>query len=318
METAVQQVTFLTRESIDKSDLKGKNSVNDGQQRLSCNYKAYINHDDFKCVVLDITVGKFIINNESLKTSQIPVGVLYNKDPEVFNEYLSKHKELQAFNIQTLLVNIRNKFLSYYYTINYAIDLSGEEQVKWFDVLNLAGSRVTDVMVQLTEMLIKDVDFYKDYSEVFYEILRQSELEHLFIQKDTQISIPLAALNPAYEVVVKYGEHSNNFAPFASDTRASIISALEGKIIKKIFAITLDSLRKAINFIDENSLTRPERIDYLTYLTGAFSFNQSPLNDSQKEHLQSWYQNTKFSNLGNNERRQIFTDLITKLKLLND
>lgn len=310
-EFAVPQVSFIERERVDNETIVGKHSVNDGQQRLSCNFKAYTDHEDFKCIVLDITSGKFKVNMGVLTKSQIPVGKLYNKDPKVFKKYLEEHKELQAFEVQNLLTNVRNKFLGYYYTVNYAKDLTEEEQREWFEVLNLAGSRVTDVEVYLTEMLVKEVDYYKEYSDKFVERLDQSSLSKLFVKKATEISIPLSALNPAYEVL-KNKEHSSNFSPIPSDTKPSTISKLAAEEIRKTFSMTLDALDKAINFIEENNLAEPERIDYITYLLGFFVYmGDRQLNDVQKSKVTSWYEDVAFAKKDNGERRSIFDRLIS-------
>lgn len=308
---AVPQVTFLERRLISSDeDIIGKESVNDGQQRLSCNFKAYIDDEDFKCIVLDISQGKFTLNTEAIKKSQIPVGKLYNKDPEVFKQYLKEHKDLQVFEVQDLLTRIRNKFLGYYYTVNYARDLTEEEQQEWFKVLNLAGSTVTEIQVNLTEMLIKGVDYYKEYADIFAEILRESELEKLFIIKATEISIPLAALNPAYEIIINK-EHKLNLSPIPSDAKPNLISKLEEDQIRKIFSITLDALECVIDFIEENNLKKPERIDYLTYMIGAFVYiGEKGINEKQRNSLIEWYNTVEFSKKDNGERRKIFEDLI--------
>lgn len=41
------------------------------------------------------------------------------------------------------LLLARTKILSYAYTVNMAEDLSEDEQITWFEVLNNAGSRVS-------------------------------------------------------------------------------------------------------------------------------------------------------------------------------
>ncbi|MDF2612765.1 MAG: hypothetical protein K0S71_551 [Clostridia bacterium] len=307
---AVPQVSFIDRERIDSEELEGKHSVNDGQQRLSCNYKAYTDHEDFKCVVLDISVGKFIMNTGALKNCQIPVGVLYNKDPNVFKKYLEKHKALQVFEVSDLLTRVRNKFLGYYYTVNYARDLTEEEQREWFEVLNLAGSKVTDVEVSLTEMLIKGVDYYKEYAERFEERLRQASLEKLFVIKATQISIPLSALNAAYEIL-KGKKHTSNFSPIPSDVKASIICKLEKDEIRSIFNTSLDALDWVIDFIEQHNLKEPERIDYITYMIGAFVYiGSKQLNSKQTTYLIDWYNSVEFATKGNGERREVFDELI--------
>lgn len=314
-EFAVPQVTFIDRLRVENDSIAGKHSVNDGQQRLSCNFKAYTDNEEFKCIVLDITSGKFVLNPGAVKKCQIPVGKLYNKDSKVFENYLKEHKELQVFEIQNLLTKIRNKFLGYYYTVNYAKDLTEEEQRVWFEVLNLAGSKVTDVEVSLTEMLIKGVDYYKEYANKFAEKLRESSLENLFVIKATEVSIPLAALNPAYEILMKR-EHKNNLSVIPSDAKANLISKLNKEEIRNIFSITLKSLDYVIDFIETHDLKEPERIDYITYLLGAFVYiGSNEINDKQRAFLEEWYNNVEFAKKDNGERRRMFEELI-KIKNL--
>ncbi|WP_416187699.1 hypothetical protein [Clostridium perfringens] len=309
-ELAVPQICFLTREIIKQDELVGKQSVNDGQQRLSCNYKAYIDHEDFKSIVLDITAGKFLLNPEGIKKSQIPVGKLYNKEDSVFAEYIAKHKELQPLEIQMLLTKIRSKFMGYYYTVNYAKDLTQDEQLKWFDVLNLAGSRVTGVEVHLTNMLVKGIDFYKEYSNKFLEKLTTASLDHLFVREDTKVSIPLATLNSAYEVL-KNKPHTSNYSPIPSDVKALPISNLKNNEIEIIFDMTLTALDKAISFIYNNDLD-PKRIDYLTYITGFFVYNKNQeVNNKQRNELIEWFNSVEFTDKGNRERREIFDYVIS-------
>lgn len=314
---AIQQVTFIEREVLNQEELYGKYSVNDGQQRLTCNFKAYIDHEDFKSIVLDLTTGKFVETNKLIRKSQIPVGILYNKSSDVFEKYLKEHKELQAFDVQTLLTNIRSKFMKYYYTVNFAKDLTQDEQMQWFDVLNLAGSRVTKVMVDLTDMLSKEVDYYKEYADRFVRSLDNARVADLIVRKETEVSIPLATLNSAYEVIVRNGVHSNNFSPIPSDVKTSTVSRLEPPIIRSIFSHTLKSLNKALDFIAQNDLGNPDRIDYITYLTGFFAFlNETELTSIEHKKVCDWYENINFNNLGNNDRRIQFTDLLKVANLV--
>lgn len=314
---AVEQISFITREPIKLTE-KQIYSVNDGQQRLSCNYKAYINHEDFKSIVLDLQLGYFVINEKNLKSTQIPVGVLYNKDSNILQEFLKNRRQFQDFETQMLITKIRSKFMSYYYTINYARDLSQEEQVEWFDVLNLAGSRVTGVMIQLTQLLTKGVDYYKEYSFKFHEILEKYNLEGIYSRKDSEISIPLACLNAAYIKNVKNGIQSSNFSHIPSDVKANLISALDPIKIREIFKETLQALEMAIIFIKKNKLKNPERIDYITYLIGAHIKNDNnEFNKTQIVEVIKWYNEVVFLNKDNTQRREIFKnllELIFKLK----
>jgi len=308
-ELAVPQITFIDRVLINQDKIVGKHSVNDGQQRLSCNYKAFIDHEEFKAIFLDITAGKFVINSVETKKSQIPVGKLYNKEDSVFDGFISEHKELQSLEVQRLLTKVRNKFMSYYYTVNYAKDLTETEQLEWFDVLNLAGSRVTGVEVQLTNMLIKGVDFYSEYSKKFIEKLTEESLEYLIVRKETEVSIPLAALNSAYEIVMDK-THSGNFSPIPSDTKAVAMSRSTVSQLREMFNITLEGLDKAITFVCDNKLLI-ERIDYLTYLTGLFVYNKNiDVNKEQNGQIIKWFNSVSFKDKGNTERREIFDKLL--------
>ncbi|AYK05657.1 hypothetical protein [Brevibacillus laterosporus] len=301
------QITFIDRKILSDEEIFQKESVIDGQQRLTCNYKAYSNHPDFKNIVFDISLGKFLLNVEALKDSQVPVGILYNKDPEELDRFISERKYLQPYKISGLLGKIRNKFLGYYYTVNIANDLSESEQLEWFEVLNLAGTKVTGVQVQLTEMLVKGVDYYREYSQKFLEILKEADFDELLVQKSTELSIPLAMLNPAIEFLQKRS-HKGNFCPIPSDVKASLVSKMKADEIRKLFSIALIGLEKAINFINTRKLKRPVRIDYITYLSGAFMYIGDKNFD--ENHLINWFDNVNFSDKSNTDRREIFDRLI--------
>lgn len=311
LDVAIMQVTFIERQLIKKNCIQSTYSVIDGQQRLSCNYKAYTNHEDFKCIVLDITLGKFIVNSGQVKDNQIPVGILYNKDDNVLTSYLESHKNLQEFKLQNLLGKTRNKFLKYYYTVNYAKDLTESDQSNWFEVLNLAGSRVPKNQVFLTDMLVRGIDFYKEFSDKFFELLEQSNLSELFIHKTTEISIPLACLNAAYESITKQ-EHSGNFSPIPSDAKGIFMSRLDEGLLRNMFNLVLTSLKTTIEFISSEKLAIPTRIDYITYLTGLFThLGNSSVTSVQKQHIIDWYNHVEFSSSGNTARRNMFNKLLS-------
>jgi hypothetical protein len=312
---AVNQVTFVDRMPIDKSRLYGKMSVNDGQQRLTCNYKAYIGHEDFKHVYLDIPKGQFLVNKDDRRTGQIPVGIIYNHDEEVFKKYCEGKTEFHGFDIQGLLTNVRKKFFSYYYIVNIAKDLSGKEQQKWFDVLNRAGSRVTDVEMDLVDLLGKEIDFYSEYTLPFYQKLKDAGLDELFVQKSTEVTIPVACLNPAYEVFYKKA-HMSNFCPYASDRKPKLIAKIKSEDdIRSLFETTLKAIDETVEFIERQSteLKTPNNIYQITYLTGFFVYNQgNTISTAKKEKLIEWYNNVNFSVKGDNSKaRKIFTDLIS-------
>ena len=62
---------------------RGQYSVVDGQQRLTTNFKAYINHEDFRNIVLDLGRGRFVESEQAIRTNQIPVGIVLNRDDAV-------------------------------------------------------------------------------------------------------------------------------------------------------------------------------------------------------------------------------------------
>ena len=73
------QVSFIDRELLDNVE-RGQYSVVDGQQRLTTNYKAYVNHEDFRNIVLDLGKGVFTEVQGAIRNNQIPAGVLLHKD----------------------------------------------------------------------------------------------------------------------------------------------------------------------------------------------------------------------------------------------
>lgn len=79
VDNAVPQVSFIDREIIAAIE-RGQYAVVDGQQRLTTNYKAYCNHDDFRNIVLDLGKGEFAEVRDSIRSNQIPVGILLNKE----------------------------------------------------------------------------------------------------------------------------------------------------------------------------------------------------------------------------------------------
>ncbi|HFJ9275140.1 DUF262 domain-containing protein [Bacillus cereus] len=303
-EKAVEQVSLIEREPIGGS-LTGKLSVTDGQQRLTTNYKAYINSNEFRNVVLDLAEGKFRIVDGKMKKHQIPVGVLLNQDISEFFDYTQSLKPV----VTNLLLQIRNKIRDYNYTINLAEDLTEDEQIEWFEVLNNAGSRVTRIQMQISKLKSFGIDIYVQYTNVFRDKIEEAEM-NVFKLKATEVSIPIAALNTAYEVVTSK-PHSLNFTPIPSDTRESQIFSLPNSELLKCLNLTLEALDEAINFIRANRLSIPKRVDYLTYLTGFFVWNHNnEISSVREDKLIQWYKTVNFSNKSNGERRNIFNNLL--------
>lgn len=304
---AVPQVSFENREIIPVL-LRGQMSVVDGQQRLTTNYKAYCNHPDLKNVVLDLGKGEFVINVEAYKRNQIPVGVLLNKNDNKLIEYTEKNKALSSPIIVNALLQIRNKIKTYQYTINFATDLSEDEQINWFEVLNNAGSRVSIIQMRFSKLKAHGIDVYTQYTHLYRDKIMEYGYDFFKPQK-VNVSYPIAALNPSYEVLIS-GHHSNNFAPISSDTKENQLCHLEPQQLKQCFEITLTALDLTMKFIEENNLKKKNRSDYINYLIGYFVFHGNEITEEQKELLIDWYNKVNFTNKSNTERRNIYSKLL--------
>ena len=106
LEDYVPQVAFDDREMIERSKIeKGQMSVVDGQQRLTTNYKAYSNSDDFRNIVLDVARGRFLLEEGAFTKYQIPVGMLLNKEDAIFYEYLAKKNMMKDTSFLPLVLN---------------------------------------------------------------------------------------------------------------------------------------------------------------------------------------------------------------------
>lgn len=308
---AVSQVTFIDREIVD-TIVRGQNSVVDGQQRLTTNYKAYINHDDFKTIVLDLGKGEFVKFDEMPRQNQIPVGVLLNKDDAVMFEYTQKHKSLNTPQVMNILLQVKNKIKTYNYTINSALDLTEDEQIDWFEVLNNAGSRVSIIQMRFSKLKAHGIDIYTQYTNIYKDKMFERGYDNFFTPQKTNVSYPIAALNPAYEVIMKK-EHNSNFAPMPSDTKENQLCNLcaqDPENLKKCFEITLEGLDRALNFISEHNLKKPNRVDYVNYLLGYFIFHQEETDEETAKKLVDWYNTTSFRNKSNSKRREIFSNLL--------
>lgn len=306
-EFAVPQVSFIERELIPYA-VRGQMSVVDGQQRLTTNYKAYCNHPDLKNVVLDLGKGEFVINNEAFRKNQVPVGVLLNKDDKKLIEYTESNKALSSPLIVNALLQIRNKIKTYQYTINFATDLSEDEQIGWFEVLNNAGSRVSIIQMRFSKLKAHGIDVYTQYTHVYRTKILEFGYDYFTPQK-TNVSYPIAALNPAYEVLIS-GRHSNNFAPISSDTKENQLCNLQPEQLLNCFDITLEALDKVLEFVEDNKLKKHNRSDYINYLIGYFVFHREGITNEQKDSLISWYNSVDFTNKSNTVRRKIYSDLL--------
>jgi len=311
----IPQVSFVNRDLLESDSLKnGHMSVVDGQQRITTNFKAFINHSDFVNIVLDVSSATFKIIETSPKESQIPVGVLLNKNPQVLEDYLNEKGLI--IELYSLLVNVRSKMHNYGYTINVAGNLTEKQQIEWFEILNNAGSRVTKIQMAFSKLKMQNIDIYTDYTRPFKEILGFYGLDDMVFKAfTTNVSYPIAALSPAYEVIVNNKRHNNNTAPIPSDTKEDVLVKLEVDVLKDIIKLSLDSLKLGLEFISENSLLdMVDRVDYILYIAGYFAFSEhNSLNDlslNEKQRLINWFEDVNFTNQSNTSRRTLFTDLI--------
>lgn len=307
-ELAIPQVSFIEREMIPCTVRGPKMSVVDGQQRLTTNYKAYCNHPDLKNVVLDLGKGEFIINADEIRKNQVPVGILLNKDDKKLIEYTEQNKALSSPMIVNALLQIRNKIKTYQYTINFAADLSEDEQINWFEVLNNAGSRVSIIQMRFSKLKAHGIDVYTQYTHIYRNKILEYGYDYFTPQK-TNVSYPIAALNPAYEFL-NSGQHANNFAPISSDTKENQLCKLKPNQLLKCFDITLKALDKVLHFIEDNELKKHNRADYINYLIGYFVFHGEGITDKQKESLINWYNTVNFINKSNTARRKLYADLL--------
>lgn len=307
---AVPQVTFVERELIDNIE-KGTKSIVDGQQRLTTNYLAYIDSDEFKDIVLDLGKGEFIQRDltKPLTAKQIPVGVLLYKDSSKLDAFVN-NSPLGKGDAYRLLLKIRAKFNAYAYTMNYAKDLDEAEQINWFEVLNNAGSRVSLIQMKFSKLKVEGIDIYNDYTRLYVETLETRGYENVFLEQKTRVSYPVAALNASYEVLINEGVHNNNFSPMSSDTKENHLCSLEPWRLKECFRVTLEALDKSLDFIEENGLQHPDRVDYINFLIGYFVFHKDQ-ETYDIDYLIDWYKTVNFRNKSNTARRQMYTNLVT-------
>src|SRR5699024_3569327 len=198
----------------------------DGQQRLTCLYKAYTNDPDLENIVFDISKGKFILIKSKIKNYQIPVGILLNKDINTFYEYINSNSFLKKDLTKDAVLSVRKKFLGYSFVVNWAEDLNEDEQIEWFEKLNNAGTQVSRLQMKFSKMLVKGLDIYPQYVVPYVERIYSRGLNKLFKTKATETSFPIAALNPAYEVLIT--PNSINYtSPIPSNTNEDQLASLD-------------------------------------------------------------------------------------------
>lgn len=305
----VPQLSFISRNMITDNH-QGKLSVVDGQQRLTTNYKAYSNDDSFSNIVFDFTQAKFRnANNGRANKSQVPVGILFNKNQQILTDYIYKNYSANdATKLFPVLVGIRAKILNYSYTIHIADNMTENEQIEWFEVLNNAGSKVSLIELSLSKLRMHNFDIYSFFINPYKNMVKEYGFDELFSPFSSNVSYPIASLNPAFEYLIKDGLHSKNYAPIPSDTKEKMFLKLTKQQLEKMSQLTLEALNKALDFIFEYQLQDYiKAMQYVMYLTGYFIFQE---NNIQKDKLAKWVEEISFDNLSNGERRSIYSKLI--------
>ena len=84
---------------------------------------------------------------------------------------------------------------------------------------------------------------------------------------------------------------------------------MKPNVLVECFDMTLKALDKSIEFITDNNVSAPDRMDYINYLTGYFVYNPEPT-EEQMAGLVEWYENVDFNNKSNSKRRTIFTQML--------
>lgn len=305
----IPQISFIKRERLTDIQPQGVLSIVDGQQRLSTNYKAYINDDSFKGIVLDVTKATFKEIKNVPRPNQVPVGILLNKDQAKLREYLQENGTLDT--LYAALLEVRSKMTNYSYTVHIAKNLNEDEQIEWFDVLNTAGSRVTGIQLAFSKIKLHDFDIYKKYVEPFKNRLNDYGLDELMTPFTTKVSYPIVSLNPAFEVKFNNRKHGSNYAPIPSDTKERALVKLDKAELEELSEITLDALKSALELIYNNDLAdKINKIDYVLYLTGYFVFNPNPVSKSVENKLADWIKKVDFVNKSNKLRRESYTELL--------
>lgn len=260
--------------------------------------------------MLDLGKGEFTEVRDSIRSNQIPVGILLNKEDTKLFEYTKAKSALGSADVLSVLLQVRSKMRNYNYTLNSAEDLTEDEQIEWFEVLNNAGSRVSIIQMRFSKLKAHGIDIYKQYTNLYRTRVYEAGYEDFFTPQKTNVSYPVAALNPAYEVITQK-PHSGNYAPIPSDTKENQLCNLSPEQLTQCFSMTLAALDRTLDFINENTPTQLHRIDYINYLLGYFIFHNEVLTEDNKEKLLQWMDNVDFTNKSNSERRDIFTALIT-------
>ena len=100
--------------------------------------------------------------------------------------------------------------------------------------------------MRLAKLKIVGIDIYTDFAHKYVERIKDQGYDEVFLAQTTNLSYPISALSPAYEVI-KEIPHSNNYCPIAPDCRENAICSLEPEEIRRAFDITLEALDKAFS-----------------------------------------------------------------------
>ena len=189
--------------------------------------------------------------------------------------------------------------------------MTENEQIEWFEVLNNAGSKVSLVELSLTKLKMHDFDIYSLFITPYKNKVKEYGFDELFSPFSSNVSYPIASLNPAFEYLLRNKSHNKNYAPIPSDTKEKMFLKLTKEQLEEMSQLTLKSLNKVLDFIFEYQLqSYIKTMQYVMYLTGYFIFQESNI---QKDKLAKWVKEIKFDNLSNGERRSIYSKLISNI-----
>ena len=279
-------------------------SIIDGQQRFTTNYKAFIDSPDFLKIALDLSIGKFRIA-EPFEPNIFPAGKLYNESYEIFYDYLQQNFEPQDYS---LLNSIRSKFMSYKYHVNLANDMDLDEQVEWFIKLNNAGTSVSEVQLNISKLKLRQIDVYNLYVRPFIQKIKDADLYDIIPQAKAQASIPIACLNPMFEILNGHTSHKTNYSPIPSDEKTSAIVNFSHDQIVDCFDSTLAALDKTLKFYHRVGIA-PQRFEYVSFLVGYFILVVKDGSPDDKR-LVEWFRSTNFRDKTNTQKREIYTNLL--------
>ena len=63
--------------------------------------------------------------------------------------------------------------------------------------------------MRLAKLKIYGIDIYTQYAHIYVEKVKAHGYDEVFLAQTTNLSYPISALNPAYEVIMGM-QHSNN------------------------------------------------------------------------------------------------------------